>query len=165
MTPIPNLLLQLATASEPFGPRAGSDEAAMAAAMGAGILVIALVVLLVILIPAIFYILTLQKAFTRIAPQNRELSPGLVWLLLIPLFGIVWHFIVVGKLTNSFKKEFAARGATGEQGYGYGIGLTMCILSCTTWIPLLGMLTSIGALVLWIIYWVQVAGHSGKLAR
>ncbi len=133
---------------------------------GAIFAVVALVVFAVILVPFIFYLLTLQKAFSRVAPQHRELSPGLVWLMFIPLFGLVWHFIIAAKLSNSLRKEFASRNAdvVGES-YGWTIGLIMCILMCTTWIPILGFLTAIGAIVLWIIYWVKIANFSARLAK
>lgn len=123
-----------------------------------------LVAFAIFLIPFILYLVSMQKALSRVAPERREMSPGLVWLMLIPLFGIVWHFFIVGKICASFKKEFAARGVTGEDNYGYPIGLTMCILVCCSIIPVLGILTGLAGFVLWIIWWVKVAGYSAKLA-
>jgi hypothetical protein len=41
----------------------------------------------------------------------------------------------------------------------------MCILTCTCVIPVLNIFTGIATLVLWIIYWVKIAGFSGRLAQ
>ena len=42
---------------------------------------------------AVLYILTLRKALSRCAPQNRTTSPDSTWFLLIPLFqlGLAVH--------------------------------------------------------------------------
>lgn len=130
----------------------------------AGILLAALIAFAICLIPAIFYILTLQKALNRCAPENRAMAPGLVWLLLIPLVNIVWHFFVVLNLAKSLGGEFNKRGIAEEANPGQKLGLIMCILACCGIIPLLGVLCSLAALVCWILYWVKIAGFSRKLA-
>jgi hypothetical protein len=130
----------------------------------AGILVIMLIVFAIALIPAIFYILTLQKALNRCSPENRAMAPGMVWLMLVPLLNIVWHFFVVINVAKSLGAEFQKRGIAEEPEPGKKIGLIMCILACCGIIPLLGIPCSLGALVCWIIYWVKIAGFSGKIA-
>ena len=129
-----------------------------------GILVILLIVFAVSLIPAIFYILTLQKSLNRCSPENRAMAPGMVWLLLIPLFNLVWHFFVVINIAKSLGAEFQKRGIAEELEPGKKIGLIMCILACCGIVPLLGILCSLGAFVCWIIYWIKIAGFSSKLA-
>ena len=62
---------------------------------GIGILTIVLIVFAILLVPFIFYLLTLQKALSRCSPGCRAMNPGMVWLMLIPLFHIVWQFFVV----------------------------------------------------------------------
>ncbi len=126
--------------------------------------VVALIACAIGIAIAVFYILTLQKAFKAIAPENREMEPGMAWLLLVPLFGIVWHFFIVIKLTNSLKKEFAARNLAPDGDFGYMIGLIMCICACCSIIPFLGILASLAGLVLFIMWWVKVAGYNKQLA-
>ena len=133
-------------------------------AAAAGILVGAFIVFAIMLVPAIFYLLTLQKALNRCAPENRAMAPGMVWLMLIPLFNIVWHFFVVINIAKSLGAEFQKRGVSEEAEPGKKLGLIMCILACCGIIPLLGMLCSLGALVCVILYWVKSAGFSAKLA-
>jgi hypothetical protein len=129
----------------------------------ASIMIACLIFFAILLIPKIFYILTLQKALNRCAPENRAMEPGLVWLLLIPCVSIVWHFFVVLNMAKSLGAEFQKRGITEEPEPGKVIGLIMCILPCFSIIPIIGGLFGLGYLVLWIIYWVKIAGFSSKL--
>jgi hypothetical protein len=128
------------------------------------ILVVLAVSIIISIVIGIFYCLTLQKALNRCAPQNRAMSPGLVWLYLIPIFSLVWHFFIVINMAKSLHAEFVYRGIVEEPSPGQTIGLATCILNVTTWIPYLGYLTSIAGFVCWIIYWVKIAGYSSKIA-
>lgn len=138
------------------------DEAAMVS-----VIIIAVIIGIAIgLIPLIFYLLTLQKTLNEVSPQNQKLPPGQVWLILIPLFGLVWSFIVVNRIADSLKAEFAMRGIQVEEDRpGYSIGLTYCILYCCSVVPFLGGLAALGGLVCWIIYWVKIAGYKTKLQQ
>lgn len=117
-------------------------------------------VLGITLIPAIFYLMTLQSTFDTISMENRKMPSGNVWLLLIPVFGIVWHFIVVKKLADSIKAEADSKGIKiAELNPAYNIGLAMCILSCLSLIPGLKLFTGIAGMVCWIIYWVKITEY------
>jgi hypothetical protein len=129
-----------------------------------GMLVGGLVGIAIFLVPFIFFLLTLQKAFNRCSPESRAMQPGMVWLMLIPLFNLVWQFFVVLNLTKSLAAEFRKRGIAVEPEPGKTMGLVMCILFCCGIIPFLGILCSLAGLVFWIIYWVKIAGFSSKLA-
>ena len=125
------------------------------------LVVIFLVCGLLMILPAVFYLLSLQRTLERCAPVSRTLSPGLVWLMLIPLFNLVWHFIVVVNISKSLHNEFARRNIpNAEPEPGKGIGLAMCILAATGLIPLIGILTSLAGFICWIVYWVKVSGYS-----
>ncbi len=116
--------------------------------VGLGIMVISVVVM-------VFYLLTLQKALSRCAPENRAMNPGLVWLTLIPLFNLVWQFFVVINIAKSLAAEFQKRGlAVEEPKPGYTLGIVMCVgnLIC---FPV--------GLVCWILYWVKISGYASKL--
>jgi hypothetical protein len=132
-----------------------------------GMIAIAIIVGLAIgLIPIIFYLLTLQKTLNEVSPHNQKLPPGQVWLILIPLFGLVWSFIVVNRIADSLKAEFAERGVeVAEVRPGYNIGLAYCILYCCSIVPLLGVFAGLGGLICWIIYWVKIAGYKTQLQQ
>lgn len=133
-------------------------------ALGA-IIPIVLILLAIFLIPTIFYIITLQKALRRCAPENQAMPPDNVWLLLIPLFNIVWRFIVVTNMAKSLAAEFRSREIiVDEVEPGKSVGLAYCILNVCSIIPILGWFASIASLICWIIYWVKIDGYSAKIS-
>jgi hypothetical protein len=125
-----------------------------------------LIVFGITLLPLIFYLLTLQGTLQEVKPENRKMDPAMVWLTLIPLFGLVWQFIIVGNIADSLKLEFSQRNINvGEERPGYSIGLAYCILICCSIIPFLGILSSIAGFVCWIIYWVNIANFRSTLRQ
>ena len=132
--------------------------------IGAAELLIILLILILSIIPLIFYLLTLQNTFNEISNQNRKMPSGQVWLTLIPLFGLVWQFIIVNRMSDSLKAEFVKRNIKVEEDRpGIGIGLAYCILYCCSIIPFLGILSGIAGLICWIIYWTKINGYKIKL--
>ena len=116
------------------------------------------------LIPTIFYLISMQGALQSVSPKNRMLTPGLVWLNLIPLFGLIWNFFIVTHVSGSLKREFTERGIQDVGDCGQGIGIAMSILAVLILVPVLGWwLASIATLVLWIIYWVKIVELKNRL--
>ena len=122
---------------------------------GLGILTVVLIVTVLMFVPTIFYLLTLQKALNRCSPESRAMNPAMVWLMLIPLFNIVWHFIIVLNMAKSLGAEFQKRGIPEEPSPGQTLGLVMCVTA---------LLCGLIGLVCWIIYWVKIAGYSSRIA-
>jgi hypothetical protein len=117
------------------------------------------------LVPAIFYILTLQKALSQCAPVSRTMEPALVWLLIIPFVNLVFSFFVVLAISKSLANEFARRGIPSyDPQPGQAIGLAMSICGCCCMVPLLGFPVGLAFVVLWIIYWVKIADCSRQLS-
>lgn len=117
-----------------------------------------------IIIPFVFYLITLQNVLKKVSPENRKMPPANVWLLFIPLFNLGWHFVVVARVSDSLKAEFAKRGiSVGVERPAYGVGLAYCILKCCSYIPFLGIAAALAWLVCWIIFWVKVSGYSARL--
>ncbi len=126
--------------------------------------VFGLAFLAIILVAAVFYILTLSRALEKCSPASRTMEPGMVWLLLIPLFNIVWSFLVVFALGKSLGNEFRLRNLPSPSlEPGKSIGLAMCICGACGIIPLIGLIPSFVGLVLWIIYWIKIAEFSRML--
>lgn len=126
---------------------------------------VVVVALAAVIVVAVLYITSLRKALDACSPQVRTLSPGLVWLLLIPLFNLIWHFVVVLAISKSLHGEFAARNMEEDPAPGRNVGLALCILSLISGIPhgYFRMPFALAALVCWIIYWVKIAGYSARL--
>lgn len=110
--------------------------------------------LLLFLVPAIFFLVTQYNTLKSIKPQNRHMSPGEVWLQLIPVFNLIWQFVVVTRIANSIQKELEEPAfsfetnnqtiSTGEKPT-YGIGLA--------------------GMICWIIYWVKLSGYKSQIQR
>ena len=123
-----------------------------------------LLVLGLMIIPFVFYLLSLRNTLRLLSTENQLLPPNNVWLLFIPLFGLIYHFIVVGKISDSLARELDQRNLPKKEARpAYNIGLAMCILSAASVIPVLGSIGSLGALVCWIVYWVKIEGYKNTL--
>jgi hypothetical protein len=112
----------------------------------------------------IAYIALLVRLLKKCSPSSRTMQPGMVWLLLIPVFNIVWSFLVVSALGKSLGNEFTLRGiASTEPEPGKTLGMTMCVCQACGIIPFLNFLAIPAGLVLWTIYWVKMAGYARML--
>ena len=121
-------------------------------------------VLGIMIIPKIFYIITLQNTLEAISAPNRKMESGNVWLLLIPLFNVVWHFIVVNNVADSIRAEADTNGIRiAENRLGYNIGLAMCIANCFFFIPMLNFITWMIGVICWIIYWSNIVGFKNQI--
>lgn len=138
-------------------------------------------VLAVVLVIAIFFLLTLQKALSRVSPRNRLMEPGMVWLMLIPCFNIIWQFFIVIRVPGSLRNEFRDRNRDDGSDYGKGIGLAYAVLnlvgSCAgnsqrgqppefaMTASGISLVLSIIGLILFIAFWVKIASYSKQLAE
>jgi hypothetical protein len=112
----------------------------------------------------IVYIAFLSAVLRKCFPSSRTMQPGLVWLLLIPLFNVVWNFLVVNALADSLGNEFRLRNVpTNDPKPAKSIGIAMAVCGACSIIPLVNILAILPHLILWIIYWVKIAGFSRQL--
>ncbi|CAN5857546.1 hypothetical protein BH11BAC7_BH11BAC7_07510 [soil metagenome] len=135
---------------------------------GTEIFIITIVAILVlgVFVLNIFYLINLQNTLEQVSPENRKMSPGQVWLALIPLFSLVWNFLMIGYIADSLRDEFRKRNIpSDEERPGYQLGLWVCILPLTGWIPILGAFASIGGLVCWIMYWIKMSRYKNILLQ
>jgi hypothetical protein len=106
---------------------------------------------------AIMHLIAEYKTLSVIKPRNRTMEPGMIFLIFIPLFGIIWQIFVVLRLAESLRNEFEDRGWDTEgESFGYGMGLTMAILNIAGCGPL--------GLIFLIIHWRQLSGYYTRLA-
>jgi hypothetical protein len=128
-------------------------------------LLLTLIVIGLLGIPGIFFLVSLQKALERCSPESRTMPPSQVWLSLIPLFNIVWQFIVVVRVASSLRNEFLRRGIPmTEAEPGQTLGIIQCVLVLLCWIPAISWLMAVPSLVCWIAYWFKITNYSRQLA-
>lgn len=130
----------------------------------AHLMLLFLVIACIFLIPLIFYILTLQKALQKCAPESRTISSGLIWLYLVPFVNLIISFVVVLGMAKTLRNEFNRRGIfVADPTPGQGIGLAMAIALCCSIVPIVNLLAGPAHLVLWIMYWIKMAEYSRLL--
>lgn len=145
--------------------------------------------LLAFVIPGILFILAQQNTLQVISPENRKISPGSVWLQLIPVFGLVWQFIVVTRIAHSISKEMESKIGESildnsqaqikqtDESPTYIIGIAYCTLTTlgliinyatrysSLYLELFGSFFVLTGMVCWIIYWVRLAMAKNKLTK
>lgn len=112
--------------------------------------------LLILLSVWIAILLLFSKSLEALPEQHRLMSPGQVWLLLIPLFNIVWIFFVFTRIPKSFRSYFYAIGRTDVGDCGEQIGLWYCICAVCSIIPCIGIIPGIASFVLLILFVVKI---------
>lgn len=125
------------------------------------------IILLAIIVPFVFYLFTLQRTLEAIDIESRKMAPGQVWLLFIPIFNIIWQFIMIGRIADSIRDECSRlQIPVSENRPTFTLGLIMTLLYIVSiplnnfsLSPMLGGLCSIAALVCWIVYWVKVNSY------
>lgn len=123
-----------------------------------------IVVIIGAIVLNVLYLLTLQNTLKEVDPSRRQVPAANVWLMFIPLFNIVYAFILYPKISDSVKSEYAHRGLSPDGDFARTIGITMAALSIAGILPYIGVLIGIANLVLFIIFWSKMASYKNRLA-
>jgi hypothetical protein len=107
--------------------------------------------------------LGLSGFLKALPPEFRLMEPGLVWLILIPCFNIIWIFFVYQRIARSYQNFFRAHGRFDVGDCGEAIGLWYCLCVVLSVIPCVGIIASIAALILLVIYFVTLFGLKGQV--
>ena len=125
------------------------------------------IIFLVFIIIFVLYLFSLQRTLEAIDTESRKMAPGQVWLLFIPIFNIIWQFIMIGRIADSIRDEcIRLQIPLPENRPTFTLGLIMTVVYIFGIImnnflaaPMLGGLCSIAALIFWIVYWVKVNSY------
>ncbi len=122
------------------------------------VLLIAIVLGIAVFVVYIVFLSTLSKTL-KLAGDHSQMSPGMVYLNLIPIFNLGWIFYTVIRVSEAVKGKCGEIGQdAGDGGYGIGIAYACCVVGSI--IPCIGFLAALASLVLWIVYWVKIAGYN-----
>ncbi len=81
----------------------------------------------VVILFTVLWLVSEQRALQACEYSNRKMQPGQVWLTFIPLFGLVWQFIAVTKVSESLAQEYHTRGWKSDEGRpGIESGMIAC---------------------------------------
>jgi hypothetical protein len=127
-----------------------------------------------IIVLGIFFLLTQYRILELIHPENRRMPSGNVWLQLIPIFGHIYQFVVISRISDSIRNElntpigdsiFAEDPVPSGIRPTFIVGILYAVFMCLTLIPLtyIKSLFALAGVILWIVYWVQLARYKKKL--
>jgi hypothetical protein len=132
--------------------------------------ILILFIFLATIVLIVLFLSTLSNALKQIKPIHREIEPGEVWLLLIPIFNLIWSYVVVIRLSDSVQKEFNSRNLGKETSYGVGLAYSILssIQALSIFMPAVGFIFLmqysiflgwcwIAQLICGITYWVRVS--------
>jgi hypothetical protein len=138
-----------------FAQKGGGGGDAGAALGGLMCLLIPFLILAIAFAIHIFYLLACSRCWAEISPRNRGMEPGMVWLCLIPLFGFVWHVVMMFKFVESLRAEYRYRGMRGDGDFG----------QLATILYLIGLVVPFLSLIGFIVHWVKISGYTQELRR
>lgn len=122
-----------------------------------------LIVLGGFLVLFVLFYKNIQDLMYEIAPHNRQVPPTNIWLMFIPLFNIVYGFIIYPKVCDSVRLELEERAQVQQGDYGRGLSVAMPVLRACMIVPFLNYLAMVVWLVIWIVFWVKTAEHKNTL--
>ncbi len=135
--------------------------------MFGGIFIIALIIGLAIGYGIlILFCLTLKNTIEAADVQNRAVEPGKVWLMLIPVFSMVYPFFLFPKISTTIKNQLEQNNAAESGDYALMLGRafpTLYLLQLVIPNDTISSLVSLAGFVCFIIFWVKMGGYKSKL--
>ncbi len=107
--------------------------------------------------------LILSAFLKRLPERYRTQQPSMVWLLLIPLFSVIWNFFVFPKISESYKNYLDDHGSTDHADAGRSLAIAYSVLVCVSLIPYINMCLGPAALIVLIIYLVKINGYKSRI--
>lgn len=138
------------------------------AVFGAPQLILILVsffLLIGLLIMNILHLINLSDTLKEVDYSRRKVPASNVWLMFIPIFNLIYPFILYPKISESLIAEFDNRGLPRDGDFGKSLGITMGVLSLVSIIPFIGYLSLIGYIVILIIYWQKMSRYKQLLRK
>ena len=100
----------------------------------------------------------------EVPEEDRVMSPGQVWLLLIPFFSLYWQFrVYMLDIPQSFKNYFERQGNQEVGDCGKTMGMWLCICAISGLIPIIGSIVGMGTMVLLILWMVKIHQLKNKI--
>jgi hypothetical protein len=100
----------------------------------------------------VWWLNNIATSLSKVHRQVRSGQPAQVWLTLIPVFGLVWGFIVNTQVSESLAREYRRRGWDSDEARpGFEIGVMTVVIAClyqfqaffTTAVPFVSFLCAI----------------------
>jgi hypothetical protein len=112
-----------------------------------------------------FYIYAIKKTLSAIDPSCRTQRPMMAWLLLIPIFNVIWFFFLLQAIRQGFdamfQKNLIAKPI--DSGYHYGIAMGSCWAA--SFIPGIFFISVLPMFVFSILHWTKLSNARDQITR
>ena len=86
------------------------------------------------------FCISLAKTLESVDPSLREQQPGVAWLLLIPVFNVIWIFLMASAVKKGYTRMSAAGRLSRPSDGEWGLGLATAILWALCLVPYVNFL-------------------------
>lgn len=119
-----------------------------------------------VIIPLIafsFYIYAIKKTLAAIAPSCQTQKPAMAWLLLIPIFNVIWFFFLLQAIRQGFEAMLQRNLIPNpiDSGYHYGIAMGCCW--ATSFIPGLFFIAVLPMFIFSILHWNKLTNARAQI--
>jgi hypothetical protein len=104
---------------------------------------------------------SLQRA---VPPAHRRMDPMLSWLLVIPLFNIIWNFFAFLRIPESYHSILSSHGHAGAK-VERSLGLAYAICAALSVIPFVGFFAAVAAAALLLTFFIRMYQLKSLLGR
>lgn len=115
-------------------------------------------VVLLILAPIIFYILSFKKTAAIVNAAGGTAPVNSAWLLLVPVFGMIWFFVLLIKLRSAMRNTVA--GEPNNQWWAFGMFaaiLSVIGVTLSSFFPdLLNGFLLLAQIILAVLHWIKL---------
>jgi len=136
----------------------GNDEATAAAVMIALGITLAISLAINLLVCWLVY-----RANEALPVEHRKTESWQAFLLLIPLFNLIWNFVLLARVSSGMQSYFQSKNDSSVGDCGSTIGLWYSISCIAAWIPIVVCVAGPAALVLLVIYLVKISGYRTRI--
>ena len=91
----------------------------------------------------VWYFIVKLQALSAVAPHNRAMEPAMIFLIFIPIFGLIWYFIVVTRISESLEREYRERRLPIDGDFGRMLGIVAGALNLTCVLAPIGLICGI----------------------
>lgn len=103
-----------------------------------------------------FYIHAIKKTLAAIDPSCRIQKPAMAWLLLIPIFNVIWFFFLLQAIRKGvdgmYEKKLVPNRI--DSGYHYGTAMGSCWVA--SFIPGIFFIAVLPMFVFSILHWTKL---------
>lgn len=133
--------------------------------IGIGLTGVFFLFFLIAMAPWLLFLWTCHKAFDAVREEYREMEPTHVWLNAIPVLNWVWIFLTVSRLSIGLRREASSLNIPiGDAARTIGILFPILfIVGTVTSFVGIGFLFWLAAMILWVIYWIQLSNILSQL--